>query len=75
MRTPKKRSCEIPTILIKKMARDASNNAIMNAFNHGLPVTRMQGDDIVKVYPDGTTEFIQRLENSSVKPEKRRYRI
>jgi hypothetical protein len=75
MRTPKRRSREIPTILIKKMARDASTNAIMNAFNRGLPVTRMQGNDIVKVYPDGTTEFIKRLENSSIKPEKRRYHI
>lgn len=75
MRTPKKRSREIPTILIKKIARDASNNAIMNSFNRGLPVARMQGNDIVKVYPDGTTEFIKRLENSSIKPEKRRYRI
>ncbi|WP_407281874.1 hypothetical protein V7O61_10310 [Methanolobus sp. WCC1] len=75
MRTPKKRSREIPTILIKKIARDASNNAIMNSFNCGLPVARMQGNDIVKVYPDGTTEFIKRLENSSIKPEKRRYRI
>lgn len=74
MRTPKKRNREIPTILIKKISRDASDNAIMNAFNRGLPVTRMQGDDIVKVYPDGTTEFIKRLENSSIKPEKRRYR-
>jgi citrate lyase synthetase len=75
MRTPKKRNREIPTILIKKISRDASDNAIMNAFNRGLPVTRMQGDDIVKVYPDGTTEFIKRLENSSIKPEKRRYHI
>ena len=75
MRTPKKRSREIPTKNIERIARDASNNAIMNAFNCGISITRMQGDDIVKVYPDGTTEFIKRLENSSVKPEKRRYRI
>jgi hypothetical protein len=47
MRTPKRRSQEIPTIIIKKIARNASNNAIQNAFNRGLPVTRMQGDDIV----------------------------
>jgi hypothetical protein len=35
----------------------------------------MQGDDIVRIYPDGSIEFIERLENSTVMPEKRLYRI
>jgi histone H3/H4 len=75
MRTPKKRSREIPTKNIERIARDASNNAIMNAFNCGISITRMQGDDIVRIYPDGSIEFIERLENSTVMPEKRLYRI
>ncbi|KXS44150.1 hypothetical protein HWN40_04010 [Methanolobus zinderi] len=75
MRSSGKRSRGTRTRTIEKVARDASDNAIMNAFNCGLPVTRIRGNDIVKVYPDGSTEFIKRLENSSVTPEKRRYRI
>ncbi|MDY0387337.1 MAG: hypothetical protein RBT65_09475 [Methanolobus sp.] len=70
-----KRSHEIRTKTIEEVARDASKNAKINAFNCGIPVTRMRGNDIVKLYPDGSTEFIKKLENSSVTPEKRQYHI
>ena len=75
MRISRKKSPEIRTKTIQKVARDASRNAKQNALNSGIPVTRMNGNDIVKVYPDGSTELIKTLENSSVTPEKRRYHI
>jgi hypothetical protein len=60
---------------IARTAKDASNNAIRNAFAHGIAVTRMSGNDIIKMYPDGRTEIIKKIENSSVTLDKRRYHI
>lgn len=75
MRISRMRRREIRTKTIEKIARDASRNAKENAFDRGIAVTGMSGNDIVRFYPDGSTEFIKRLENSSVTPEKRRYHI
>jgi hypothetical protein len=61
--------------IIARIAKNASNNAIKSAFKCGIPVTIQQGDNIVKLYPDGSTEFIKKVEYSSVTPEKRRYRL
>lgn len=61
--------------IIARIAEDASGNAIESAFRCGIPVTIQQGDDIVKLHPNGVTEFIKKVELSSVTPEKRRYRL
>lgn len=58
---------------IARIARTASSNARKNAFSHGRSVTIQQGEAIVKMHPDGKTEIIRKIENSSVIPEKRRY--
>jgi len=60
---------------IARIAKKASNNAIRNAFSHGRSVTIQQGKDIVKLYPNGHTEVILTIENSSIMPEKRRYQL
>jgi hypothetical protein len=61
--------------IIARIARDASGNAITSAFKCGIPVTRQQGENIVRIYPDGSTEFIKKIENRSVTPDKRRYHL
>jgi hypothetical protein len=58
---------------IKRIAIEASHNARRNALSHGRSITIQQGEAIVKVHPDGSTEVIRKIENSSVIPEKRRY--
>jgi hypothetical protein len=61
--------------VIERMARVASNNAKKNALNHGRSVTIQQGEEIVKVHPDGSCDFIRKIAKSSVIPEKRLYRL
>lgn len=58
---------------IKRVAIMASRNANKNAFCQGRPVIIQQGEDIVKMHPDGRTDVIRKIEKSSVIPEKRRY--
>ncbi|WP_091708023.1 hypothetical protein [Methanolobus vulcani] len=65
MQTPKKRSCEIPTRTIERIARNASKNAIMNAFNHGLPVTRITGKETISYMMQRLRVFAR--QNGSVK--------
>ncbi|HJH28583.1 MAG TPA: hypothetical protein C5S51_02655 [Methanosarcinaceae archaeon] len=60
---------------IEKIAKEASHNAVKNAFNHGRSVTIQQGEHIVKKYPDGSIEIIRKVQNSSVIPEKRQYHL
>ncbi len=70
------RTLEDPqTESIEKIAKEASHNAVKNAFNHGRSVTIQQGGYIVKKYPNGHIEVIRKVENSSVTPEKRRYQL
>jgi hypothetical protein len=60
---------------IARIAKKASDNAIRNAFSHGRSVTVQQGKDIIRLYPNGHTEVILTIGNSSVMPEKRRYQL
>lgn len=63
------------TKFIEKIAKEASHNAVENAFSHGKSVTIQQDGHIVKKYPNGHIEFIRKVENSSVIPEKRQYHL
>lgn len=61
--------------VIERVARVASNNANKNALNQGRSVTIQQGEEIVKVHPDGSYDIIRKLEKSYVTPEKRLYHL
>ncbi len=63
------------TEFIERIAKEASHNAVKNAFSHGKSVTIQQDGHIVKKYPSGYIEVIRKVENSSVTPEKRRYQL
>lgn len=58
---------------IELVAKQASEKGMQDAFKLGIPVTRQQGDKIVKIFPDGHTEFVKIIEHESVMPEKRKY--
>lgn len=58
---------------IKRVARVASTNAKQNALTQGRSVTIQKGESIVKVHPDGSYDFIRKIEKSSIIPEKRLY--
>ncbi|WP_048127219.1 hypothetical protein [Methanosarcina lacustris] len=60
---------------IARVAKEASSNARKNALSHGRSVTIQQGEDIVKVHPDGRMDLIRKIEKSSVIPEKRLYHL
>ena len=66
---------EPQTKFIERIAKEASHNAVKNAFSHGRSVTIQQGEHIVKKYPDGSIEIIRKVQNSSVIPEKRQYHL
>lgn len=61
--------------IIERVARVASNNASKNALNNGRSITVQQGEEIVKVHPDGSYDVVRKLEKSSVIPEKRIYHL
>lgn len=76
MQLANKRNLEEPqTKFIERIAKEASHNAVKNAFSHGRSVTIQQDGNIVKKYPSGHIEFIRKVENSSVMPEKRQYHL
>ena len=76
MQLANKRNLEEPqTEFIERIAKDASHNAVENAFSHGKSVTIQYEGHIVKKYPSGDIEVIRKVENSSVMPEKRQYHL
>lgn len=48
--------------LLARKAAKASRLAVIDAWEHGLSVTVLEGDDIVQVAPDGTRTFVKKLE-------------
>lgn len=68
-----RRTREVDNIV--KVARAASSSAKQNAFSHGISVARQQGENIVMLHPDGSTDVIKRIENSPVALNKKRYYI
>lgn len=59
---------------IKRVARDASLDAIEETFRQGRPITTVEDDFVVRKYPDGRIEKIKKLEKTSVIPKKRVYK-
>lgn len=60
---------------IERVAKEASCDARKNALDNGRSITILQGENIVKVHPDGRTFKIRKIEKSSVIPDKRRYHL
>lgn len=58
-----------------RLAKEASTNAVKQAFQNGSSVTVLRGDDIIKIYPDGHTEFVRRVENTCIVPSKKSWVI
>ena len=55
--------------------KKASDNAVKRAFSMGLPITILQDGYIIKKYSNGDIEIIQKVENSSVIPKKKIWRV
>jgi len=66
---------EISTKRLAVCAREASVRAGQRALALGVPVAKRQGNQIIRLYPDGHTEVIQNLEKPDVRPSKRRYTV
>ena len=66
---------ELESLFITNVAKEASINAIQDTFNHGMPVTTIQGDSIVKKYQDGSIDFVQKIEKMSIIPKRRIYHL
>ncbi len=66
---------EISAKRLAVCAREASIRAEQRALALGVPVAKRQGDQIVRLYPDGHIEHIQDLGKPDVRPLKRRYRV
>jgi hypothetical protein len=60
---------------IKKMCREASQDAIKDSLARGLPVTILKGDYLIRLYPDGSYDLLKKYERKLVKPEKREYKL
>lgn len=71
----RRRYKESTTMSLAKLAAKASTNARRNALNRGIPVTVQRGENIVKIYPNGNTEVIRKIEKYLVFPEKRIYKL
>lgn len=71
----RRKRATLQTDKIARVAKAASSSAMQNAFSHGISVTRQQGENIVMLHPDGSTEFIKEIKNSSVTLNKKRYYI
>jgi hypothetical protein len=74
-KTNTRRTKESTTMSLARLAVKASTNARQSALSRGIPVTVQHGDNIVKIYPNGTTEVIRKIEKHLVNPEKRIYKI
>lgn len=48
--------------LLARKAAKASRLAVIDAWEHGLSVTVLEGEDIVQIAPDGTRTFVKKLE-------------
>jgi len=62
-------------LFIERAAREASINAIKDTFSHGRSVMTLQGESIVRKYPDGRTETVRKIEKMPVIPGKRIYHL
>ncbi len=66
---------EISSKRLAVCAREASVRAEQRALALGVPVAKRQGNQIVRLYPDGHTEVIQNLRKPDVRPLKRSYNV
>jgi hypothetical protein len=55
------------------VAREASRDAVNDALNHGRSVTVLQGEDIIRLHPDGSTTFLKKLKKRPMINEDRVY--
>jgi hypothetical protein len=66
---------ESQTECMIRIAKKASCDAVKRAFSMGLPVTILQDGYIIKKYPNKDIEIIRKVENSSVMPKKKIWRV
>ena len=55
---------------LQSVAYLATKRASTEALNNGRSIVYMEGNDIIRLYPDGTKEIIKTLENTYVKISK-----
>lgn len=53
---------EVSLKRLDKIAAVASAKAIKRTHALGLPITVLENDEIVRVFPDGRREFVKKLE-------------
>lgn len=51
---------------IARVAKEASIHAIMDTFRDGRSVMTLQGESIVRKYPDGRTETVRKIEKVTI---------
>ena len=51
---------------LSEVAYLATKRASTEALNNGRSIVYMEGNDIIRLYPDGTKEIIKTLENTYV---------
>jgi hypothetical protein len=61
MATPFELSEEKEGQFIAKVAKEASINARNETFRHGRPVMTVQGEHIVRMFEDGSTELVRKI--------------
>jgi len=60
---------------ISRVAKEASINAINDTFSLGRHVMTLQNGSIVRKYPDGRTETVQKIKKMPIIPERRIYHL
>ena len=55
---------------LQEIASKASKKAVSDTHKNGLPVTIMEGNEIIKLYPNGKKEVIRRVRGRYIDAEK-----
>ncbi|HLX63836.1 MAG TPA: hypothetical protein VKX17_21370 [Planctomycetota bacterium] len=66
---------EISTKRLAQAAREATTQAVRETFELGLPITVLEGENIVKVFPDGRKTVVKRLKLKRRQLKERVFRI
>ncbi len=64
---------ELEGRFISRVAKEASINAIKDTLGRGRPVMTLRNESIVRIYPDGRTETVRKIEKMPIVSERRTY--
>lgn len=60
---------------LEQTAKDASNQAIKEAFALGIPITIQEGNKLIKVFPNGKKEVLKTIDEAFVKLNKNHFKL